>query len=205
MLQKPGPGPRTLAVPTVLDVADRSRTAALAFVRGTGLGWGAEELGAWLAGPYRAATTRSTELVRSGTVAPFAIAAEEGTLERALFSTRERLLEVLTSRNGWVEFGFSPRAVASRLVIPVRDSAGSVGYAPVDHPKIVLFDRIASLFFADYLTRPRDYEDFFLCEDCGELSFSWERTHHRYCEVPPNRSAVVEIVDGTEDKNGVAR
>jgi hypothetical protein len=180
----------TFPVPNVLSVADASRTAALAFVAGTGCGWSAKDLACWLAGPYRAATAATSGRVRATSVAPYG-AHEEGTLERVLFTTRERLLDILTHPDGWGESGFAPRAVAAALVLAVRDSTGTHGYAPVDHPRICLFDRIASLFFADYLTRPRDYEDLVLCEDCGELSFAWSPLHRDHCESPPSRSAVV--------------
>jgi hypothetical protein len=185
---------RALAVPSVLEIADASRAAALAFVAGTGAGWGANELATWLVGPYRAATAAMAGHVRSKSVAPFG-AHEEGTLERVLLSTRERVLELLTHPNGWEESGFAPRAVGAALVTPVRDAKGSIGYAPVDHPRLALLDRIASLFFADFLTRPRDYEELTQCEDCGELSFAWAPAHRRYCEAPPNKSEVVPCDD----------
>jgi hypothetical protein len=186
---------RASLVPSVLEIADRGRAAALAFVAGTGTGWGHDDLRLWLAGPYRAAIASAAEIVPAVTVAPVGPGDEEGTLERVLLSTRERLLEILTRRDGWSESGFAPRAVLGQLVIPVRDKSGAVGYAPVDHPRLCLFDRIASLFFADYLTRPRDYEDLSLCEECGELSFAWAPAHRRHCEAPPSHSAVVPCED----------
>ena len=192
MLQKRGPrsAARRPPVPTVLDIADASRAAALTFLRGTGLGWGADDLAAWLAGPYRAATSRSRAVVQVGATAPLGVR-QERELERMLLSTREQLLELLITRELWSESGLARRAVASHLVVAVRDSAGTVGYAPVDQPGLPLLERIGALFLADYLTRPRDYEDLCVCEDCGDVSFSWAPSHQSYCVAPPAKSEVV--------------
>jgi hypothetical protein len=54
-----------------------------------------------------------------------------------------------------------------------------------------LVDRVASLFIADYLTRPRDYEQLVVCGQCDEVSFKWDEVHEDGCEARGLRSGVV--------------
>jgi hypothetical protein len=47
----------------VLQLAEQCRGALLAFLNGVGLeGWGCEELGTWLSGPYETVTRMATEV-----------------------------------------------------------------------------------------------------------------------------------------------
>ncbi len=173
----------------VLDVADASRAAALAFLEGTAGGWGRMELGVWLVRAYRLATKREPA-TRSNPAADAALS--EGGVERVLLRTRERLIELLADgTREWSSVGFARHAVDAGLVFGVTDAGGALGYAPLDVEGMRLYDRVVSLFVADYLTRPRDYEGLSLCDECSELSFAWAPTHHRYCSSPPVESGIV--------------
>jgi hypothetical protein len=113
-----------------------------------------------------------------------------------LLTARERLIEMLgTCCREWRTFDFPRRAVESGLVVNVQDELTVTGYIPTSHASMRLFDRVASLFIADYLTRPRDYDDLALCDECGEISFAWAPKHHRYCEAIPFSSGVVPRYD----------
>ena len=174
----------------VLDVADASRTAAVAFLEGTATGWGRTELAAWLMGAYRAATKRNPTALAGAGRGDTTIS--DGTVERVLLRTRERLIDLLAGgAREWSKAGFTTHAVEAGLVVGVTDESGALGYAPLDLPGMRLYDRVSALFVADYLTRPRDYEGLSLCEECSELSFSWAPSHHRHCSTPPVVSGVV--------------
>jgi hypothetical protein len=118
---------------------------------------------------------------------------ETGAVERILLNTRERILEMLaTNPRTWESSsGVARAAVDSGLVVGVHDGIGGIGYSPLDAPGMRMFDRVASLFIADYLTRPRDYDSLSICADCGEVSFAWATGNHRYCEALPVESGVV--------------
>ena len=180
---------------SVLEVAERSREAAADFLKGTGLGWGRRELAGWLVGPYRRAT-KWAEVGAHPSAAPTARDVEPVAVERLLLTARERIIEMLgTTASDWRSYEFPRRAIESGLVINVKDDMTIAGYIPTSHASMRLVDRVASLFIADYLTRPGDYDDLSLCDECGEISFAWARTHHRYCEAIPFASGIVSRCD----------
>ena len=52
-----------------------------------------------------------------------------------------------------------------------------------------LVDRVRSLFFADYLTRPGDYAAFAVCEDCEGATFDGA-LYHVGCTRPRTRTVL---------------
>jgi len=176
---------------SILEVAEHSRVAAVAFLAGTAFGWGRRELATWLLGPYRQATAFA-EATLGEPAQPTTRFTEPLAVERVLLTARERVIEMLSTRaNEWHSFEFARKAIDAGLVLNVQDRLAVTGYIPATHPSMRLYDRVASLFIADFLTRPRDYEDILLCDECGELSFPWASSHHRYCEAIPFTSAIV--------------
>lgn len=184
----------------VHDVADTCRAAALAFMTGTNAGWTRKDLAFWLVRDYAdAVATTAKPSGRRKTVVPADRPLHETTIELLLLRTRERVLEMLSACVGSCETpALAHEMVESGLVIGVRDAIGAIGYTPVDSSELGLFDRVASLFVADYLTRPADYASIVPCEDCGEVSFAWAEVHcgecreHRVLEstiVPRNGAA----------------
>jgi hypothetical protein len=112
----------------------------------------------------------------------------EKSVGRIVESARDRVIQlVLSALRTWKEAGFAREMIDCGLVVGVCDAHGSLGYAPADRAELRLVDRVASLFVADYLTRPRDYESLVMCASCGLPSFSWDRVHGPGCEgdAPP--------------------
>ncbi len=185
------PGPRfaQLGATRVLDLVEASRNAALAFLEGTATGWGRRELGAWLVGPYRAAARHAAARASGGSGQ---VVVSDSGVERVLLRTRERLIDLLSGgTQEWSAAAFARHAVDAGLVLGVTDVYGALGYAPAEVAGMRLYDRVASLFVADYLTRPRDYDGMTMCEECAEITFPWADAHHRYCSNPPLESGVV--------------
>lgn len=168
----------------VLDVADACRSAALGFAWGAPA-WGRRELARWLAGPYAAAidATRaphspSPSSRAQGEIRPVA----EDDLLRVLQSAHSGLLDTL--RSAWTachEGSLSCTMIDLGLVTSVMDDEFGIGYAPVDYPRLRLVDRVTSLFVADFLTRPSDYDAFSVCAECGAVTFDWF-SHVDECE-----------------------
>jgi hypothetical protein len=81
------------------------------------------------------------------------------------------------------------------LVIGVTDFRGALGFVPAACQRMRLVDRVTTLFLADYLTRPRDYEDLVVCPDCTSVSFAWSELHHDGCDGA-RRSGIIRAKDG---------
>jgi hypothetical protein len=180
----------------VLDFADRARHALLEFLRGSNLGWGAEELGVWLSTTYADASRRTGEsadearctITVDGEVMPVA------KLEDAIDEARRVILDMMraTIRSPWAaieEIDMTPLVVAS------RDSMSGIGYVAVDESRMTLVDRVGALFFADFLTRPHDYKDHLhICESCGEVSFVWAVEHLAICGRTRDARLISDVV-----------
>ena len=178
---------------TVHDVADRCREAGLEYFSGANGAWSSRDLAKWLMGSYRAATAPPSTVdspFRKKATPPLHL--DEGAVIGLLVRTRECVLEmILSPRSAWEEGGLGAEMLARGLLLGVRDGLGSIGYAPIDLPDTRLVDRVASLFVADYLTRPGDYEEIQVCDECGEISFRWQRRHRERCAVTTSQSGVV--------------
>jgi hypothetical protein len=179
----------------VRDVADACRSAALAFAWSASL-WGKRELAMWLVGPYaRAVATANAMLspasgVRRAPRPAFPI--PRGAIARLVESAHVELLDSLRRAWSWrYDAGFARDMIDAGVVAGIVDDESSIGYAPIDRPDMRLVDRARSLFLADYLTRPRDYESFAVCPGCGAATFDLGRSHEGECAaeriaVPPS-------------------
>jgi hypothetical protein len=91
-------------------------------------------------------------------------------LERA----HSMLLDGLRRTWAWRhDASFARDMIDIGLVTGIIDDDSSIGYAPVDAPRMLLVDRVRSLFLADYLTRPRDFESFGVCPRCATATFDF--------------------------------
>lgn len=193
---KPAPRARSFIVgrdTSVHEIADRARRAALEFMGGTNAGWGEREIGEWLIASYGAATRATKSRIAAvGRPSSEESAAGEESLVPLLLRTRDRLTSALrTCRKDWTDSAFAREMIDGGFVAGVADDFGAIGFAPVDAPGMRLFDRVISLFIADFLTRPNDYARLELCDDCGEVSFEWAPSHLSGCEGRGRHSEVV--------------
>ena len=195
---------------SVHDVADEARRAALGFLHGTASGWGRKELALWLATSYGKAVAGSPNGAgRQRKTLLSADGQEDIAVERTLLRAREELVELLTSfGTSEGSAAFAHDLIETGFVVRVFDTSGSFGYVPLDAPEMRLIDRVASLFAADYLTRPSDYRALTICEDCGQCSFDWAPTHEAVCAhsfrdsgvVPKNATPAPDFARTGEDR-----
>lgn len=173
----------------VLDAADRARAAGFVFVSSSRWGWGKRDLANWLVHDYRPAVLSASQRPRTEASAA---SADESSATKLVASARRRVVEMLgEATTAWAGADFASESVENGFVIGVSDEAGCIGYAPVHEGRMRLVDRVASLFIADFLTRPRDYEQLVVCGSCDEVSFKWDEIHEDGCEARGPRSGVV--------------
>lgn len=162
------------------DVADLCRSAALGFLANA-RDWSKADLAEWLQESYRPLVVGAPKVQRKLTpaygtpvsiaptpsVAPAALA---GILETAHWDILRSLRDLQASRSS-LEAG---RAfIASNVVTRCIDDTGVAGWVPVSHKTSRLADRVMSLFAADFLARPWDYEyDLTICESCENVAFT---------------------------------
>ena len=183
---------------TVHAVADRCREAGVAFARGTTGVWGPRDLAAWLVEHYEPATAATRTLVDARVRPPEGAhrAVDAATLERVVLDARARIFDMLERcATAWEGESFARTMVEGMLVVGVYDAGGAIGYAPVRYAEMRLVDRVASLFVADYLTRPNDYRALVTCEECGDLAFEGVLQHETWCREPPLRSDIVPAIE----------
>lgn len=169
---------------TVKDIADAARSAALGFAWGADRGWGRRELARWLVGPYARAVAVS-HAARSGVrraVVDRPLA--EDTVVDLLRRSHAYLLDGLRSAATWRrDAAFAREMIDEGFVVGVVDSSSAIGYAPLDAFDMRLVDRVRSLFVADFLTRPAEYDDFTVCGTCGAATFDGAVSHSASCDV----------------------
>ncbi len=178
-------GPRSFDLPPgvrVTDIADLSRNAATLIMSAVRDRWGRPELARWLVGPY-ARATEPAHWASTGGPPPLTRSVSPEEVEMLLLHAHANVVECVRYARSWhVQRGFARRMVDEGLVVGVLDGR-SLGYAPIDHRRMRLVDRIRSLFVADYLTRPDDYKTFQVC-DCGVVTFDPAPAHYPECERP---------------------
>lgn len=175
----------------VLDVADRARAAGFVFVSSSRWGWGKRDLANWLVHDYRPAVLSAPARPRTEANAA---STDETSATRLVAVARRRVVEMLSeATTAWAGTDFASESIENGLVIGVSDDAGTIGYAPTHDARMRLVDRVASLFIADFLTRPRDYEQLVVCSSCDEVSFKWDEIHEDGCEARGPRSGVVIV------------
>jgi hypothetical protein len=155
-----------------LDAAERCRRAALAFTNGAEV-WTKAELAAWLVGPYREAT-------RAGTVPPPSKSSpppagrkvEPAAVDELLADAHVRVLTVLENvAISRTKTSFARRLLEEHAVQRITEGGQTVGWVPIDAPRMRLAYRVLALFAADALTRPGDYESLTVCHRCERVRF----------------------------------
>jgi hypothetical protein len=179
---------------TLLDIAERSRAAGLAFINHAAR-WEKTDLAGWLVGPYQASTGGPSARRRESLVMERADGVETRTLVSVLTDARVRVLAVLESavlsRDA---IAFARRVAERGLLADVVDCDGRAGWIPLNAPHVRLTDRVLTLFATDALCRPADYEQMLavchLCEGvriaphARETPCDCERRGPRPCPVP---------------------
>lgn len=171
---------------TIDDVAEACRSAALEFVEGVREGWGKKELATWLTGAYHQTSLlrcSADELAFSDvldhTPKPPPVAGGRRSvppedLVKTMKAARDEVLAVLqrfASADDTAET-FVWRVKSKGALARVEDDDGRVGLVPNEIPSQRLADRVLSLFAADYVARPLDYEDrIAVCTACCSVSF----------------------------------
>jgi hypothetical protein len=163
----------------IVRLADACREAALSFVNASPR-WTKRDLAQWLAGPYAHATSFAAHAFGDGTrdhrtsgvnvVTPI----DPDTMRRVIDRAREAVLESLRSVTSSPDDGatMALSILSQDLIVQCEDEDGNLGWAPVSRRDIVLADRVLSLFVADYLVRPDEYESSLsVCSRCSVVSF----------------------------------
>lgn len=155
---------------TAHGVAERCRRAGLSFINGGG-SWTKADLGLWLVGAYRDAT-------HSGSVPPSPHhraghrSIEPAAVDDLLADAHVRVLTVLENLSiSRTKTSFAHRLLAAHAMIEVTDASGATGWMPVAAPRMRLAYRVLTLFAADALTRPEDYEWLTVCHRCEHVRF----------------------------------
>ena len=144
------------------------RPAALDVLRGAREGWTPVDLARWLLGPYSQATSHVPRDADEGLAETTPPRVDARRLSEILSSAASEVvaaLECVRSR-GTVEFVRA--AIDQGAIVPTWDGF----WLPIDKPRMLLSDRVLSLFAADYLLRPRDYvTDLEICAKCRGVVF----------------------------------
>jgi hypothetical protein len=157
------------------ELADLCRSAALGFLANAP-DWDKRKLADWLQGSYRPLVIgagyqrKLTPAYGSAPPPPVASTTIASILENAHAEVLRQLRD-LAAASSSLDTGraFISRNVVTRCI----DDLGNAGWAPVSHRVSLLADRVMSLFAADFLARPWDYEyDLTICECCNNVSFS---------------------------------
>lgn len=168
-------------------IAAACRDTALAFVH-EALHWGKAELAMWLMGPYAqvvqnvgdASSRRSGEL---GRAVPLLREIDARLADRVIVAARNEVLDALartSDAEGMAAFAIA--MVSSGFVVRAEDENGVEGWVPTSAPRR-LADRVLSLFAADYLTRPAEYEtDLTICAQCKKVEFDQIARFRGVCE-----------------------
>lgn len=171
-----------LTLPTqtsALAVAQSCRDTAMVFMEDS-LGWGKGQLAMWLMGPYGQITqyTHAVERVtQSGRYprvqAPMLREIDARMVDRVISSARDeviaRLAQMQDETDGEAAFVYD--MVSLGFVVRCEDARQIEGWVPAATARR-LADRVLSLFAADYLVRPQDYEnELSVCRECGVVEF----------------------------------
>lgn len=171
-----------------IAVADRCRAAALAFLRARG--WGKPELATWLSGAYGGVAVKVRD---EDDAPPSSRSVGPLTISALIDRTRADVVATLAgpARHGGL---FATKVRAAGLVTSsFRD--GERVLLPVDRARVLLSDRVLSLFAADYLARPGEFEaTLSVCPRCDEVSFD-RRCRHVESGMSPRRMTLALVED----------
>lgn len=170
---------------SALALAQSCRETAMAFMEDS-LSWGKGQLAMWLMGPYGQITqyTHAVERVtQSGRYprmqAPLLREIDARMVDRVISSARDEVISRLAqmldggalSPTGMGEPAFVYDMVSLGFVVRCEDARQIEGWVPSSTARR-LADRVLSLFAADYLVRPQDYESMLaVCRKCGVVEF----------------------------------
>ncbi len=168
----------------VFTLAHACRDAALAFVNDSDH-WGPAELAMWLFGPYAQLTdhvppqsNRGRETPRLPLLREIDASHAERLLREARVEVRNTL-ETMLEAEGAASFAYN--MLANGMVVQCEDTHEAAGWAPTRAAQR-LADRVLSLFAADYLTRPDDYElELSVCSLCRTIEFDVEGRFRAAC------------------------
>lgn len=159
---------------TVTTAAEKARAAGLSFMMNASPAWGRLDLARWLHAAYRPATLRCPKL-------PSDLGGADGSWEdpsdeqvgALVESARRRVAKrLLSAGRSWVEDRLTDDMLLAGYVACVGATDGTAGYVAVDRPLLDIADRVTSLFVADFLTRPSDYDRLGICAACWTPTFS---------------------------------
>ncbi len=152
-------------------MADRCRRAALAFTNGAEV-WTKADLAGWLVGPYRGATRSGSMPPPSRASSPPGRKVEPAAVDDLLSDAHVRVLTVLENvAISRTKTAFARRLLEEHAVQRITDHGHTVGWIPMDAPRMRLAYRVLSLFAADALARPADYETLTVCHRCERVRF----------------------------------
>jgi signal transduction histidine kinase len=147
----------SVALPKVVvvqEAAEASRRAVGAFLA---MAPDEPSLSAWLAGPYREATSFGPRRTSSQRPDPLGSRPAPGTDIPDLITTAKN---VVTSALGAAQRGVDDLLQYLPPIVhvePVHDVHGNRGFIPVNEANMRLVERVLALLVVDYLTRPNDY------------------------------------------------
>jgi len=177
---------------SVDDLLDLSRAAGLAFLAGTAFGWSRVQLRHWLILDYEAATAWTRVGDRRSPIDP-TLDLDDVQVDMLIDRSRRRVMNMLDhAREMWRVPAFARDMIDGRLIVAIYDRDGIEGYAPAAHAEMGLVHRVMSLFVADYLARPSDYDRIASCDACGEVAIGTRNNHPSWCAEPPKESGIVE-------------
>ncbi|HEX7664442.1 MAG TPA: hypothetical protein VF407_08030 [Polyangiaceae bacterium] len=167
---------------TIDDVAEAARAAAVEFVDGVRDGWGKKELATWLTGPYHQLSIlrcSPEELAGPGSdhtpqPPPVVVKVPAEDIVKTMKRARAEALAVIAR---FAHGDDAPETFVWRVrqkggLAKVEDDTGRAGLVPNERPAQLLVERVLSLFAADYVARPLDYEEKVgLCKVCGTVRF----------------------------------
>lgn len=179
-------------------VADACREAAVAFVNESPF-WGKAELAMWLLGPYSQAAHRVNNTPEQAPPALREIDVQE--IEKLLACARAEVIDALERLRDPEQAARTVFAMlASNFVVACQDGNGGQGWVPTMTARR-LADRVLSLFAADYLLRPADYEQgLAVCGICEHIAFDELQARRGIC----NRHASSVAPEAEDDEESIA-
>ena len=187
------------------SLAEECRDAALAFMSGVAVGWDKIDLALWLTGPYARATRHAKRGERVTDVGAGDVIDDE-TIEDLVTRVRGQLVAALEKAaldDGSLDF--AEEAVSRGIVRRATTLEGEQVWVPVDATRLRLKDRLASLFAADFLNVPTEYQSLFVCHRCESVTFDAHAraigvcATHRISGVVPRDPELTVTVEDRRD------
>jgi hypothetical protein len=175
-----------------VDISNLARAAGLSFLAGAAFGWSRVQLQHWMILDYQAATAWTRMGDGRAPIDPTE-GLDDVRVDVLIDRTRRRVMAMIDkARHMWSGPAFVRDMIDGRLVVAVYDRRGGEAYAPACHADMGLVHRVTSLFVADYLARPSDFDRISSCDGCGEVAIGTRGKHPAWCAEPPKESGIVE-------------